>query len=526
MRRDPMRSPFAGALALATVLAFPALGQAPEPDRKALEEKVRALEARQEEATKALAELRASLEASAAAGSPADLKRQLEALEKQQAETRTALEALRAEVSRHAPGPVEAQGLTTKSFPLFGSSGQVSSGTSFNPSISVIPDVVWYRDSENGGASGILAEADGFHGAHAEEGDDHAHGGLSEGFNLRETEIAFSASVDPYFDAYALFSASEEGLEAEEVYVQTRRLPAGLSVKAGKFLSGIGYANAQHPHQWDFVDQNLPYEMLLGDHGLNEKGLQVTWLPKLPFYLRVGAELLQGENERVASYLGPENAGPVPVGEGEEPGEDRVLSYASGPRLFTGFLKVAPDIGYDDALQVGASFTRSTMHQELHDEDGDGIVEEALEGTVDVWGADLVFKHDSPRPYGAGDLALQAEYLWRRKDLDVVGAPGSARFTQDGLYVQAVWGLAPRWQLAARRDVAGLSNEVVEGGEAESWGKATRWSAALTFNPTEFSRIRAQYSRGDAFVDGARTSYDQFFLQVQVSVGAHGAHGF
>ncbi len=41
----------------------------------------------------------------------------------------------------------------------------------------------------------------------------------------------------------------------------------------------IGYANRQHPHQWDFVDQNLAYELVFGGHGLNDTGLQATWLP-------------------------------------------------------------------------------------------------------------------------------------------------------------------------------------------------------------------------------------------------------
>lgn len=514
------------AVAFALTLAFPAAGQAGPSDRKALEEKVRTLEAKQEETTRALAALKDSLEAAAPAATHADLKRALDALEKQQAETKAALEALRAEMGRRHPGPIEPKGLTTKSFPLFGSSGQVTSGTAFNPAISVIPDVVYYRDNVKGEAGEILEEADGFHGAHGGEEHGHGHGGMSQGFNLRETEIAFSASVDAYFDVWALFAVGEEGIEAEEVYFQTRRLPGGFQLKGGKFLSGIGYANAQHPHQWDFVDQNLAYELLLGDHGLNEKGVQLNWLPKLPIYLRAGVELLQGENEKVASYLGAEDLGPAPVGEGEEPGEDRVLSGKAGPRLFTGFLKVGPNLGYASALQLGASYAKSRLHQELHDEDGDGIVEEALEGTVDVWGADLVFKYDSPRPYGAGDFVFQAEYLFRDRKLDVVGEAETARFRQDGAYFQAVYGIAPRWQLAARCDVAGLTNSVREGDEEERFGKSKRYSAALTFNPTEFSRIRAQYNRGEIFVGGEKEKYDQFFLQVQLSIGAHGAHRF
>lgn len=497
-----------GAVSLcATLTSF---GQTPSTIS---DEKLKALEARQSEIQK-------TLEALKAPGSSAEDKARLAALEQQVKQLQKDIEALKTgSAAQPSPGPVEAKGLVTKSFPLFGTSGQVTSGTSFNPSISIIPDIVYYRDSEKGGALEMIEEADGFHGAHAEGG--HEHGGLSEGFNLRETEIAFSASVDPYFDVWALFAASEEGFSAEEVYFQTRRLPAGLTLKAGKFLSGIGYANKQHPHQWDFVDQNLPYQLLLGDHGLNEKGIQISWLPKLPFYLQLGAELLQGENEKIANYMGGDEF------PSEDPDAEPVtLSKQAGPRLFTGFVKIAPEIGYDHALQFGLSYASSQKHQEVHDEDGDGIAGEVLDGKAQLFGADLVYKYDSPREYGAGDLVLVTEYLFRKKDLDILGTNSSAVSKQDGFYFQAVYGIAPRLQLAARCEAAGLTNEQNENGVNSNFGTSKRWSAALTFNPTEFSRIRAQYNRGEIWRGGEKDKLDQFMLQVQLSVGAHGAHRF
>ena len=412
------------------------------------------------------------------------------------------------------PGPVEPTGLVPLDVPLFGSSSSpVTSGTAFNPAISVIPDLVYSRDGVGGGAAALLEDADGFHGPRDDGA--HAHGVLDEGFALRETEIAFTASVDPYFDVAALFSASEDGFEAEEVWARTRRLPAGLAVKAGKLLSGFGYANAHHPHQWDFVDASLAQTLLLGERGLNEKGLQVTWLPKLPFYLQVGVELLQGENGGIASYEGPVELSPGVS-----------LRRKAGPRLFTGFAKLSPDLGFDAALQLGASYARSTLHQELHDEDGDGAADRALQGTVDLYGLDAVLKLDSPRPNGAGDLVLQAEYLLREKRLDSAGGGAGSRSRQDGLYAQAIYGFAPRWQAGLRWDAAGLSNSLREEGETRAFGTSKRWTAALTFSPSEFSRLRAQYERGDVPVSGTRETYDRLVLQLQLSVGAHGAHAF
>jgi len=433
-------------------------------------------------------------------------------------------------------GPADPQGLAPLN--LFGDSGQVTSGSAFNPSISVIPDGVYYNDNRDGGVGELMEEADGFGAGHShgEEGG-HAHGGVPDrGFSLREAEIAFSGAVDPYFDVWAIFAVGDGEIEVEEGYFQTRKFLPGLQLRAGKFYSGFGYINKQHPHMWDFVDQNLAYDMVLGG-SINEAGVQLTWLPKLPFYTQFGVEALQGTNERFSAQLGAE--------------ESPFFDEKAGPRLFTGWLKVSPNLGYSNALQIGASYAFSTRHQELvgheHHHEGEehegeehegeeheeeGHVDEAFQGDGQVLGLDFVWRYDSPRQFGQGDFTLQAEYLRRVKDLSLVGAGeeaagGEARkATQDGFYAQAVYGFAPRFTLGLRYDTAGLTNRIEGGEETESFDASRRFSANLTFNPTEFSRFRVQYTRGDLSVGGARQTYDQVYVQFQMSLGAHGAHRF
>ena len=273
--------------------------------------------------------------------------------------------------------------------------GQVTSGTAFNPAMSVIPNLAYYNDSRNGEGGDMIGEADGFHRGEAEEGG-HSHGsGLTPGFNLREVELALSGSVDPYFDAVVNLAIGSGEVDVEEAYVRTRRLPAGLQIKAGRFLSDIGYINRQHPHQWAFANQNLAHDLVLGG-GLGETGVQVTWLPPLPVYLQLGAEALQGENEAIAAYVGPGD-------------EHFYFSEASGPRLFTGFAKFSPDLGFNHALQVGGSLARARRFQE---EAGDT----SLEGHVWLVGLDAVYKYDSPKPHGEDDLVVQGEYLRRYEE--------------------------------------------------------------------------------------------------------------
>ncbi|KIH75929.1 hypothetical protein SAMN05660860_02747 [Geoalkalibacter ferrihydriticus] len=411
-------------------------------------------------------------------------------------------------------GPVQPEGL--QPFPLFGSSRQITSGTAFNPAISVILDGKYYTDNRRGEAGEILEHAAGFDGHHGDH--DHGHGELSRGFNLDETEIVFSATVDNYFDAMLNLAVDEDGIEVEEVFGVTRRLPAGLTLKFGKFLSGIGYINQQHPHDWDFADQTLVYELMFGDHGINDIGLQLTWLPKLPVYTLFGVETLQGRNEGIANTI---DHGAADFGG---------LRERSGPRLFTGFVKVAPDLGFDHALQLGLFGGGARLHQEDHSDDDE---REYLEGDSWFAGVDAVYKYDAGRSYGHGNLTLQGEYIYRVKDLRVAAADDfdeigdKEKFKQDGFYVQAKYGFAPRWTAAARLDMVGLYNRIEKDARTDKFDDSRRYSANLTFNPTEFSRLRMQFNHGDiAQEGGGRENYNQFFVQYQIALGVHGAHKF
>ncbi len=407
----------------------------------------------------------------------------------------------------------------------------VTSGTAFNPQISVILDGNYYNDGVDGEGTEITANAfqpSHTHG-HGEEGHDHgghAHGSTEEGFNFREAEIVFSATVDPYFDATAMLAITDDGdVDLEEAWFQTRSLPQGLKLKGGKFLSDFGYINRQHPHEWDFVDQNLVYENLLGDHGLQDIGVQLTWLPDLPVYTLLGAELLQGDQERFGAF----------VDEDEEREETGLDDRDDGPRLGVVFAKVAPDLGYDHALQLGVSYAHNRQHQEIHEHNDD--FENGLEGDADLWGVDLVYKYEGGGAYGHRDFKLQSEYLRAIKDLEVQGGNpaeiGSKReLTTDGLYAQAVYGIFPRLQMGLRYDVFGLTNEV-SNGKNENFDSSDRWTVNLTWTPTEYSRLRLQYAYNDILTyddtltePGNREKFSTVWLQFLVSLGTHGAHRF
>lgn len=410
-------------------------------------------------------------------------------------------------------------------------SQSLTTGSSFNPQISLILDGNYYHDNQRGKGSDVLAEMAGIgHGAHSHE---HGHGELAQGFNLGESELVMSAVVDPYFDGRLTLAVGSGGdVALEESWLQTRLLPYGLKVKMGKFLSGIGYQNSQHRHAWDFADQNLAYLGLLGGEGFKDTGVQLTWVAPTAIYTLLGVEALQGnDQERFGTVIDNDDAETVV---GSSPA---LPDTKAGPRITTVFARIAPDIGEEQALQLGLSYARTQQYQQVIDVDGAALSgdEYAADGTQQLYGMDAVYKWDSPAEYGQGDLKVTGEYLRLKKDLTVTGtgSPSAVAVrdaitgTQDGYYLQASYGIAPRWQLALRQDANGLSNELDEGMSHQSFKQSSRQSIALSFAPSEFSRLRLQLAQGNIYDNaGDKTALKQVFLQYTQSLGTHGAHKF
>lgn len=415
--------------------------------------------------------------------------------------------------------------------------GGDQSANAFNPAISVIIDGLYYSDNVHGEASELLGEIDGFAAGHGHD-EGHDHGGIERGFNLREVEIAFSATIDPYWDGFLMMALEGGEVELEEAFITSRALGRGLQLKFGRFLSDIGYINKQHPHSWHFTDRPLMNELLFGDHGLQENGLQLSWVAPTPFYSRFGFELLQGENEAIAQHLGHAD---------DVAGTERGLHDKAGPRLVTAFAKFAPNLGYDHALQAGLFAGRSSKYQAT---DEHSTRFEDHDGTVTFWGTDWVYKYDAGGAYGRGSLVLQGEYAFRKRDLDrqdtyfachpaalACNDPANAfqpgdianvqsfEQRQNGYYLQAVYGIAPRWTAGVRTERVGMTNFNGRGFGAH-FDPSSRHTAMVTFMPTEYSRFRLQFARGDFAVDGASETFNQVYLQWQMSLGVHGAHSF
>ncbi|MFZ8859560.1 MAG: hypothetical protein ACO2PP_03530 [Thermocrinis sp.] len=349
---------------------------------------------------------------------------------------------------------------------------------------------------------------------HEGNGHGHEHGALNEkrGFNLNYAELFLYAPVDPFFDLYATIPFSEGGAEVEEAYAVTRGLPFGFQFKVGKFRSSFGRLNAQHPHAWDFTNQPLVYKVFLGDDGLVEKGVQLNWLAPTPFYLLFGVEVLQGENEQSFGTEGFK-VDDVEVGDTRK------------PNLYLGFVKTSFDVGNLSVL-TGLSF--ATGHSRVNHLDADHP--HAFAGKTKLYGFDLTAKYmiDSYRY-----ISFQGEYLYRDQKgteyefHDNTLETEELKKKQGGFYTQLVFKFDRRWRAGVQYNLINKNDVKRNGVKADLPSKLPAYYAMLEYSPTEFSRIRFQVGQNRAFFhNGSRETVNEFILQFNFAIGAHGAHPF
>ncbi len=390
-----------------------------------------------------------------------------------------------------------------------------------NPDVSVILDGFVYYDqfnASNEDGAHVFAEIAGF-GAdhhHAEGEAVHAHEPV-DGFNWRHAELNFSGSVDPFFKAWVIAAISPDGAELEVAQIETLELPAGLKAKVGKFFSDFGRLNAQHSHQWAFITAPLVNNIFFGPHGINDLGLQLSYLAPLPFYAEAGIEGFEnGGEENSFVYLG------------EAP-----LPKFYSPRTGVAWVKFGPDLGLEHSLLVGGSYIQG-VRQEAHDGDEDGAEDHWLSGWARMTGADLVYKYDSPAPRGQGDVLVEAEYYVRdirmqiyQHDLNADMAGNYLQKKQDGLYAQAVYGFLPQWRVGVRYDHLGSQNSVESpDGSVVTFDPTNRTTMMVDWSFSEFSRLRWEGSYGEyALADGPVNGWSAG-MQIDISLGVHGAHKF
>lgn len=387
---------------------------------------------------------------------------------------------------------------------------QTVSGNQFNPALSLIINGGFadYSDGSELEIAGfpLVGEA----------------GQPDEGFGLFEAELNISSNVDDaFYGNLNLGIHQDDGeteVDIEEAWFQTLSLPYGLTAKAGKFRSELGYLNPQHPHSYDFVDAPLLYSAMVGG-AFADTGAQLTWLAPTDKYLELGVEYTRGDS--------------FPSGGSGNDGKGAIIAFA----------KTGGDIGNSQAWQMSVSHLRSSeVEAELsgHAHGGEEEVDNEFVGESTLSNLSLVWKW-SPRGNSKSKaVTVQGEYMSRSLDGGVTHdddgdgiaeQEGSLSSKQNGFYLQSIYKFAPQWRAGLRysrltSDNSG-SNDIAleEVGFADEGNSPKRLTAMFDYSHSEFSRLRFQVAHDQArHADEGNNRV--VFLQYIHSLGAHGAHRF
>ena len=341
----------------------------------------------------------------------------------------------------------------------------------FNPDISVIGDFLGHVVEKEHGEAQSLNE---------------------DRFSIRELELAFSGSVDPYARADVFVHVHEHvhGGEREwhtglcEAYLTLLTLPWDLQARAGKFRAPFGKAATLHTHAMPWVDRPNVTTNYFGPGAMSEEGVEVSWLVPNPWdqYIELTFDVQNNENPR--SFAGNDG--------------DDVIYLAHLKNFF--------DLSESTTLEVGVSGATGP-NDERH-----GDHKTILEGV------DLTLKWRPLRKGLYRSLTWQSEALWSQKDQD----DPDRDHTEDswGMYSSLEYQFAKRWKAFTRYDYSQFPDDDDATQEAGSVG--------MTFSQSEYCFWRLAYKRTDA--DGPKTiagdDRHEVWLQLNFGLGPHRAHQY
>ncbi len=314
--------------------------------------------------------------------------------------------------------------------------------------------------------------------------------GQENRFIPREIELNLFGQIDPYASAYVRIEAGEGGRGQEtgvslaEAALTLLTLPYGTQAKLGQVRTRFGYSNEIHEHDLPWVDRPNVLRNFLGDEGLVEKGVEVTIIPDLPFYLQGLVGVFNGDNE--TSF-----------------GRGSLRSPLVTARLRT-FLELSDTSG----IQFGISGATGQTGEEHRSS---------------LLGVDLKYKY-RPEGWLHPLFTLGGEALYNIRTVDIVdpgtGAVDTRTLNRWGWYAYAELQPWRRWAGGVRHDWSQFP--VASGRE---------WAVEpyLTFWPSGFLRFRLAYKhtqRSQAFVLMSERSVNEVFLQGTFLLGAHPADPF
>ncbi|HET6955531.1 MAG TPA: hypothetical protein VFI56_03090 [Vicinamibacterales bacterium] len=311
----------------------------------------------------------------------------------------------------------------------------------------------------------------------------------SPAMEMHESELSLQAVVDPYARADFFISFGEEGVDLEEGFLTLTELPGGLLTKVGKMRAAFGKVNTLHNHILTWTDRPLVTQNLVGgEDGIDDAGISVARLIPNPWiFLEATGQVFRGDSG------------------------DLYKSNKRSDLSYVGHLRGYQDITESSNLDLGFSYSRG--HNNSATTAPTGTPESMDDFTTQLYGIDATFRWKPLQRSLYHSFVGRTEWIWSRRD-----QPTGLQST-DGFYVSGDYQLGRRWFAGARFDRSGHATDaslVDTGG-----------SFVITYWPSEFSQVRAQYRRTNyETAPSIVSSANELLFQFQFSIGAHGAHPF
>ncbi len=318
-----------------------------------------------------------------------------------------------------------------------------------------------------------------------------------QSLNMHESELGFQAIIDPYARGDFFISFGEQGVEVEEGYVTFTALPGGFVARVGKMRAAFGKVNTMHNHVLPWADRPLVNENLVGgEDGIDDAGFSIQRILPAPkgIFLEATGQLFRGDSGTQTFF--------VPVTPANPTGTiQQTLFTATGKSDVStvAHLRGYRDITESTNLDLGLSYARG------HNELGSGFL-------TQLYGMDATLRWKPLRRSIYHSFIGRTEAIWsqRQQPLTLLGEQRSF-----GMYASGDYQLGRRWFVGGRYDYAQRARD------DRQLDRGT--AAVLTYWPSEFSQIRGEY-RFTRYAEGF--SANELLMQVQFSLGAHGAHPF
>ncbi len=318
-----------------------------------------------------------------------------------------------------------------------------------------------------------------------------------QSLNMHESELGFQAIIDPYARGDFFISFGEQGVEVEEGYVTFTALPGGFVARVGKMRAAFGKVNTMHNHVLPWADRPLVNENLVGgEDGIDDAGVSIQRILPAPkgIFLEATGQVFRGDSGTQTFF--------VPVTPANPTGTiQQTLFTATGKSDVStvAHLRGYRDITESTNLDLGLSYARG------HNELGSGFL-------TQLYGMDATLRWKPLRRSIYHSFIGRTEAIWsqRQQPLTLLGEQRSF-----GMYASGDYQLGRRWFVGGRYDYAQRARD------DRQLDRGT--AAVLTYWPSEFSQIRGEY-RFTRYAEGFNAN--ELLMQVQFSLGAHGAHPF